>query len=51
MLRGQRSTVSLVARSLQPAGLISQSGGIITVLDQAGLEEATCACNGVIRES
>lgn len=49
MLGVQRSTVSVIARTLQTAGLISQSRGVITVLDRAGLEEASCECYGIVR--
>jgi CRP-like cAMP-binding protein len=51
MLGVQRSTLSLVARSLQKAGLISQHRGMITVKDRAGLEHASCECYGRIRRS
>ncbi len=51
MLGVQRSTVSLVTRTLQTAGLISQSRGVITVTDRAGLEETACECYGVIRRN
>src|SRR6478735_2463509 len=44
MLGVQRSTVSMVARTLQETGLIRQSRGSITVIDRAGLEEAACEC-------
>jgi Mn-dependent DtxR family transcriptional regulator len=47
----QRSTVSLVTRTLQAAGLISQQWGAITVTDRAGLEEAACECYGKIRQN
>jgi CRP-like cAMP-binding protein len=49
MLGVQRSTVSVVTRTLQTAGLIQQSRGGITVIDRAGLEETTCECYGRIR--
>ena len=51
MLGVQRSTVSLVTRTLQMASLINQRRGVITVLDRAGLEEATCECYRAIRRS
>jgi len=51
MLGVQRSTVSLVTRTLQTAGLISQRRGVITVLDRAGLEDAACECYLTIRRS
>jgi CRP-like cAMP-binding protein len=49
MLGVQRSTVSVVARTLQTAGLIRQSRGGITVTDRAGLEATACECYGKIR--
>jgi CRP-like cAMP-binding protein len=49
MLGVQRSTVSVVARTLQTAGLIRQSRGSITVSDRVGLEETACECYGKIR--
>jgi CRP-like cAMP-binding protein len=51
MLGVQRSTVSLITRTLQTAGLIAQSRGVITVTDRAGLEEAACECYAVIRRN
>jgi hypothetical protein len=49
MLGVQRSTVSIITRTFQRAGLITQSRGVITVADRAGLEEAACECYGIIR--
>jgi CRP-like cAMP-binding protein len=49
MLGVQRSTVSVVTRTFQTAGLIRQSRGGITVLDRAGLEGMACECYGRIR--
>lgn len=49
MLGVQRSTVSMIARTLQTAGLIRQSKGSITVIDREGLEETACECYGKIR--
>jgi CRP-like cAMP-binding protein len=49
MLGVQRSSVSVVARTLQTAGLIQQSRGSITVTDRAGLEEVACECYSKIR--
>jgi CRP-like cAMP-binding protein len=51
MLGVQRSTVSLIARTLQTAGLITQSRGVITVADRGGLEESACECYGVVRRT
>lgn len=49
MLGVQRSSVSVVTRTLQTAGLIQQSRGGITVIDRAGLEETACECYGRVR--
>ena len=49
MLGVQRSTVSVVTRSFQTAGLIRQSRGGITVTDREGLEGAACECYSRIR--
>lgn len=46
----QRSTLSLVLRSLQTAGLITQQRGGISIVDRAGLEDITCECYFKIRE-
>jgi len=51
MLGVQRSTVSIIARTLQKAGLIRQGRGVITVVDRLGLEGAACECYGTIRRS
>jgi len=51
MLGVQRSTVSLVTRTLQTAGLITQGRAIITIADRTGLEEVACECYGIIRKS
>ena len=49
MLGVQRSTVSVVTRTLQTAGLIRQGRGSITVTDRAGLEDTVCECYGRIQ--
>jgi CRP-like cAMP-binding protein len=51
LLGMQRSTVSIITRTLQTAGLIRQARGVITVTDRAGLEETACECYGVIRRN
>jgi hypothetical protein len=49
MLGVQRPTVSVVAATLQRAGLISYRQGLIRVLDRRGLEAASCECYALIR--
>jgi CRP-like cAMP-binding protein len=44
MLGVRRQTVSVVAGTLQKAGLITYRHGHLTVLDRAGLEAASCEC-------
>ncbi len=42
MLSVQRSSVSLVANTLQQAGLIRYSRGHIEILNLEGLQDASC---------
>jgi len=49
MLGVSRPAVSIVAGTLQRAGLISYKRGVITVRDRAGLESASCECYRAIR--
>jgi CRP-like cAMP-binding protein len=49
MLGTRRTTVTLVARALQKAGLIRYARGHISIIDRPGLEEAACECYRVIR--
>jgi CRP-like cAMP-binding protein len=49
MLGVARPTVSIAARILQRAGLVSYVRGTITVTDRPGLEATSCECYGVIR--
>ena len=49
MLGIRRTTVTLVAQSLQKSGVIRYSRGNITILDRRGLEEAACECYRIIR--
>jgi len=44
MLAVRRPTVTLIAQSLQTAGLIRYRRGRITILDHAGLEKLACEC-------
>jgi CRP-like cAMP-binding protein len=48
MLGVQRSSVTLVARKLQEAGLINYRRGRIHVLDVEGLRDSCCECYGAI---
>jgi CRP-like cAMP-binding protein len=48
MLGVQRSSVTIVARKLQGAGLISYRRGRIHVLDVEGLQDSCCECYGAI---
>jgi CRP-like cAMP-binding protein len=50
MLGVRRPTITVVAGTLQAAGLIRYSQGKIRVLDRRGLEAASCECYPVIRE-
>jgi CRP-like cAMP-binding protein len=51
MLGVQRSTVSLITRTLQANALIRQGRGMISIVDQHGLEEVACDCYRTIRRS
>lgn len=50
MLGTQRSGVTIAAATLQHAGFIHYSRGVITILDRAGLENASCECYEIARE-
>src|SRR5688500_6033931 len=50
MLGVRRQSVNLTARVLQTAGLIEYRRGEVTILDRAGLEEASCECFRVTSE-
>lgn len=49
MLGTNRSGVTIAAATLQQAGFIKYGHGLITVLDRAGLESASCECYEVAR--
>ncbi len=51
MLGVQRTTVTVVARTLQAAGLIRYSRGVVDILDRSGLEAITCECYGAVRRN
>jgi Mn-dependent DtxR family transcriptional regulator len=46
----QRSTVTVVAGTLQQAGLIRYRRGAITVHDRPGLEARACECYRIVRD-
>lgn len=49
MLGVARPTVSLVAGTLQDAGLIRYTRGRVTVLNRTGLQAASCECYEIVR--
>ncbi len=50
MLGVQRTTVTLVARQLEQAGVIQTRRGRIVVLDRKGLEDVACECYAIVRD-
>ncbi len=50
MLGVTRPSVSVAAKTLQAAGLITYRRGRVAILDRAGLEEASCECYSVVRQ-
>jgi CRP-like cAMP-binding protein len=50
MLGARRSSVTVVAGTLQRAGLIEYRRGNVKILDRERLEQAACECYGVVRE-
>jgi CRP-like cAMP-binding protein len=51
MLGVQRTTVTVVARALQAAGLIRYRRGMVDILDRAGIEAAACECYSAVRRN
>lgn len=51
MLGVQRPSVTIVARSLQKAGLIRYSRGVIAITNRKGLEDAACECYGIVKRA
>jgi CRP-like cAMP-binding protein len=49
MLGVRRPTVSVVAATLQEAGLIRYTHGRVTVRNRKGLEKASCECYAIVR--
>ncbi len=50
MLGVRRTTVTIVARILQSAGMIRYRRGQIQIVDRAALEQSACECYGSIRQ-
>ncbi|MEQ1780345.1 MAG: Crp/Fnr family transcriptional regulator [Hyphomonadaceae bacterium] len=48
MLGVTRPGVTIAAGTLQKAGLIQYSRGRLTIIDRAGLEQASCECYGIV---
>jgi CRP-like cAMP-binding protein len=51
MIGARRPTVSIVAGTLQKAGLIRVSRGRVTILDRDGMERTACECYWAIRRA
>ena len=51
MLGVQRTTVTVVARALQAAGLIRYRRGVVDIVDRAGLEAIACECYRAVRRN
>src|SRR5262249_12624129 len=49
MLGVRRTSVNLVSRAFQKAGIIRYSRGVITILDRPGLESISCECYSRVR--
>ena len=50
MLGVRRTTVTIVARMLQAAGMIRYRRGVIQIIDRAALEEGACECYATTRQ-
>jgi hypothetical protein len=50
MLGVRRTSVTLVARTLQAAGLIKYRRGKVQITDLEGLRETSCECYGTVKE-
>ena len=49
ILGANRKSVTLAARTLQDAGLISYRRGLIQIKDRSGLEKASCECYAIVK--
>ena len=50
LLGVRRQTISVIAGTLQCAGLITYRRGVLRVLDRLGLEDASCQCYDVLKK-
>jgi len=50
LLGTRRSSVTVAARTLQKAGLITYTRGHVVIRNRAGLEDASCECYRVVRD-
>ncbi|EJW13310.1 cyclic nucleotide-binding domain (cNMP-BD) protein [Rhodovulum sp. PH10] len=50
LLGVRRTTITLLARQLRSAGVISYSRGIVTITDPDALERLACCCRAMVRE-
>ena len=50
MLGVRRPSVTDALGPLQERGLVSSSGGMITVLNRAGLEKLSCECYSTVKD-
>jgi len=51
MLRVRRSSVTVVAHTLQAAGMIKYSRGKIQIVDVEALQDGTCECYGTVKRN
>jgi len=50
MIGVQRTSVSMIAHTLQHAGFIKYSRGHIEIIDKLALQEAACECYNLIKQ-
>lgn len=49
MLGVQRTTVNLVMKQLENAGLVLRRRGRVVIIDRKGLEDLACECYAIVR--